>query len=156
MELLESLRDQLRAEGYFQTFLVRNLSDGPEFRSDNFLKSIFALEKSNVNFFVLNFDGFSQGATRELSYILSHPEHVFKSTVYVESEFDLDGNLIRKAMTTLLLDDIRTLNFRVREFRREDSLNLFKLMKGVAAELFYYYLKNRPMDLSSTNWFEKR
>ena len=133
---------------YPQTYLVEDLpEDRAEFGKDNFLKSIFALENSNVNLIVLTFKGISQGVVRELDYILRNPSLIFKSAVLVESEFDLDGSAARRALTSLFEDDVAAVNLRVAEFSREDFEELFELSRGIAADLFYYYIKNLRHEL---------
>ena len=63
---LERICDSLKSEGYVQTYLVKDLADLPDFR-DDFDKSIFSLERSNVNLFILTFKGQKQGAVKELT-----------------------------------------------------------------------------------------
>ena len=101
------------------------MRDTPKFRQDNFLKSIFALENSNINLIVLTFRGLSQGAIRELDYILANPQLVFKSAVLAESEYDQDGNAIKRAFTSLFEKDLAAVNFRVTDFERGDFEKMY-------------------------------
>jgi hypothetical protein len=142
-QILLKLRDRLRSEaGYSQAYLVEDLQDSEEFRRDNFLKSIFALENSNINLIVLTFKGVSQGAIRELDYILAHPQLVFKSAVLIESEYDQEGNAIKRAFTSLFEKDLAAVNFRVADFGRGDFEKMYRLARGIVTDLFYYYIKN--------------
>lgn len=142
-EILLKLRDKLKSEAdYSETYLVEDLRDSEEFRKDNFLKSIFALENSNVNLIVLTFKGLSQGAIRELDYVLANPRLVFKSAVLVESEYDQEGNTIKRAFTSLFEKDLAAVNFRVADFERGNFEKLYGLARGMVTDLFYYYIKN--------------
>ncbi|HZW56754.1 MAG TPA: hypothetical protein VFF30_10745 [Nitrososphaerales archaeon] len=145
------LREKLRSEaGYSQTYLVEDLRDSAEFRRDNFLKSIFALENSNINLIVLTFKGMSQGAIRELGYILANPKLVFKSAVLVESEYDQEGNIVKRAFTSLFEKDLAAVNFRVADFERADVERVCRLARGIVTDLFYYYIKNLRHEIKET------
>jgi hypothetical protein len=113
----------LRQEAHYnQTYLVEeDLRDSEEFRKNNFLKSIFALENSNINLIVLTFNDLIQGAIKELNFILAHPQLVFKSAVLVESEYDQDGNVVKQACTSLFKTDLVAVNFRKGRFRKINS-----------------------------------
>jgi hypothetical protein len=142
-QILRRLRDKLKSDAdYVQTYIVEDLQDAEEFRKDNFLKSIFALENSNINLIVLTFKGLSHGAIRELDYVLAHPQLVFKSAVLVESEFDQDGDTIKRAFTSLFEKDLAAVNFRVTDFERGDFEKMYRLARGIVTDLFYYYIKN--------------
>ncbi|MCL4437273.1 MAG: hypothetical protein M1503_08250 [Thaumarchaeota archaeon] len=150
---LERLRDALKSEGYTQTYLVKNLPDLTDFR-DDFDKSVFALERSNVNLFILTFKGQKQGAVRELDYVLRNPKHVFKCTVFIEKEAatsrgKLSEGKRRRCITTLLEDDLRAVNMRVAEFDQEDNNDdeLLAMVRGTLLDYLYYFLRNRPEDL---------
>ena len=147
---LERLRDALRTSGaYPQTYLVKDLPDQPQFLGDNFLKSIFAIQQSHVNLLLLTLAGTSQGVLRELDYIIHNNAFVPKSTVFLETEYSSDGSAVKRATTSLLDDDLKTLNFRVVHYRRGDFDDLIKQAKGTVTNLFYYYVKNRSVDLNS-------
>lgn len=150
---LEWLRDALKNEGYTQTYLVKDLPDLTDFR-DDFDKSVFALERSNMNLFILTFKGQKQGAIRELDYVLRNPRHVFKCTVFIETETATGRSKLReekrrrRCITTLLEDDLRAVNMRVAEYNREgDNDDLLALARGTLLDYLYYYLRNRPEDL---------
>lgn len=150
-QILSQLRNRFRSDaGYSQTYLVEDLQDSKQFRQDNFLKSIFALENSNINPIVLTFKGLSQGAIRELDYILAHPELVFKSAVLVESEYDQEGNALKRAFTSLFERDLGAVNFRVVDFGSGDYEKMFELASGIVTDLFYYYIKNLRHGIQKT------
>lgn len=150
-QTLSKLRDRLRSDvDYNQTYLVEDLQGSEEFRKDNFLKSIFALEKSNINLIVLTFKGLSQGAIRELDYILANPRLVFKSAVLLESEYDQHGHSIKRAFTSLFEKDLAAVNFRVADFETGDFEQMFRLARGIVTDLFYYYIKNLRHEIRET------
>ena len=80
LKRLQSLKNSIRRQGYSLVKLVRDMPDLSEFK-DEMDKSIFSINNSNVNLFVLTFSGQKQGAVRELDYVLKNPEHVFKCVV---------------------------------------------------------------------------
>lgn len=137
---LERLRDHLKRDGYTQTYLVRDLPDLPQFK-DVFDKSIFSLNRSNANLFVLTFPGKNQGDIRELDYVIHNPELAFKCVVFIERT---DGV---RCLTSLLEDDLRAVGMRVAEFKAGDDEDLIELVKGTLLDFLYYYVRNRPHDL---------
>ena len=153
-KLLRKLRDSLQAGGAFpQTYLVEDLRDEPRFSSDNFLKSIFAIENSHANLIVLTFEGMSQGVLRELDYIIRNDAFVPRSTVFLETDYSANGTIIRKAATSLLDDDLKTLNFRLIHFAKGDFEELSRLAKGTVTNLYYYYAKNKSSELNKTRLY---
>ena len=137
---LEQLRDRLKRDGYSQTYLVRDLQDLPQFK-DVFDKSIFSIDRSNVNLFVLTFAGRNQGDIRELDYVIHNPELVFKCVVFIERTDEAT------CLTSLLKDDLRAVGMRVAEFRTGDDEDPIKLVEGTLLDKLYYYVRDRPHDL---------
>ena len=128
---------------------MKDLADLPDFR-DDFDKSIFSLERSNVNLFILTFKGQKQGAVRELDYILRNPKHVFKCSVLIETGAVAGKIRGKRCITTLLESDLRAVNMRVAEFSREDDTELLSIARGTLLDYLYYYLRNRPEDLRAS------
>lgn len=148
LKRLESLRESLKNQGYAQTYLVKDLPSLPEFK-DDFDKSIFSIERSNVNIFILTFRGQKQGAVRELDYVLRNPEHVFKCIAFIESS--PRGRVYRRrCLTSLLEADLKAVGMRVAEFDEGDDAELLDLVKGTLLDSLYYYVRNRPQDLDGT------
>ncbi|MDV3277903.1 MAG: hypothetical protein LYZ69_05490 [Nitrososphaerales archaeon] len=137
---LKQLRDRLKRDGYAQTYLVRDLPDLSQFK-DAFDKSVFSINRSNVNLFVLTFAGKNQGDIRELDYVIHNPELAFKCVVFIERTDDAT------CLTSLLKEDLRAVGMRVAEFRTGDDEDLIKLVEGTLSDFLYYYVRNRPRDL---------
>ena len=101
-----------------------------------------------MNLLVTTFEGSTQGVLRELDYIIHNYSYVPKSTVFIETEYNADGSVRRKATTSLLDDDLRTLNFRVIHYNKGDFNDLIDQARGTVTNLFYFYLKNRTRELN--------
>jgi hypothetical protein len=148
ISILEDLRNKLRThENYRQTYLVRDLPDLPRFRGDNHLKSIFALEESHINVFVLTFTGQSLGVGREIEYVIHNPRLVYKSPLVIETQYDTEMNQTREALSSMFRNDILALNFKVGHFKKDDYTDLFEQTKGLINPLFYSYAKNDLTEL---------
>ena len=125
---------------------MKDLPDLADFR-DDFDKSVFTIVRSNVNLFILTFNGQKQGAVREMDYVLRNPRHVFKCAVFIETESAGGKFREKRCITTLLEGDLRAVNMRVAEFGRKDDDELLGMARGMLLDYLYYYMRNRPEDL---------
>lgn len=146
LKRLQSLKNSIRRQGYSLVKLVRDMPDLSEFK-DEMDKSIFSINNSNVNLFVLTFSGQKQGAVRELDYVLKNPEHVFKCVVFIETM--RKGRSDARCLSKMLENDLRAVGMRVAEFTRGKDEDLLGLAKGTLLDFLYYYTRNRPEDLSA-------
>ena len=146
-DVLIRLRDKLSEEGFSATYLVEDIQDRGRLGSDNFLKSKFSLEQSNINLFVSTFTGMAQGYTVELQHVLSNLELIFKSCILPETEYDENKNEIHSALTSLLEQDIAGINFKVSKWIRGNFEDLVEAAKAQIDGL-YYYVKHRPNELT--------
>jgi hypothetical protein len=110
-------------------------------------KSIFSISNSNVNLFVLTFNGQKQGAVRALDYVLKNPQHVFKCVVFIETM--RKGRSQAKSLSKMLEDDLRSVGMRVGEFTKGKDEEVLGLAKGTLLDFLYYYTRNRPEDLGA-------
>ncbi len=85
-----------------------------------------------------------------MDYILANPQLVFKSAVLVESEYDQEGNTVKRAFTSLFEKDLTAVNFRMADFGRGDFEKMYKLARGIVTALFYYYIKNLRHEIQKT------
>jgi hypothetical protein len=143
---LQSLKNSIKKEGYSSAQLVKDIPELPEFK-DEMDKSIFSMKRSNVNLFLLTFRGQKQGAVRELDYVLKNPEHIFKCVVFIETM--RRGRSTVRCLTRMLEDDLRAVGMRVAEFTKKKDDELLALARGTLLDFLYYYVRNRPQDLSA-------
>ena len=100
-----------------------------------------------MNLFVLTFRGQKQGAVRELDYVLKNPEQVFKCVVFVETMRKGRSNM--RCLTSMLEDDLRAVGMRAAEFTKDRDGELLGMARGTLLDFLYYYVRNRPEDLTA-------
>ncbi len=145
--LIIDLRIALNRQAFETSYLVEDLPDYEAFKDDKFLKSQASLNFSNINLFVLTFQGQGQGVDRELDYVLHNPQLVFKCVVLPETEYDKEGNELHCCLSTLLKPDLAAVGMKISKFERGNLTDLVESCKGPITDLFYYYVKNRPQDI---------
>lgn len=136
-EFLIKIRDDLKNEGYINTWLVENYPTYDDLSIRD--KSIFCLEYSHVNFFIITFEGKKVGATVELEHIIHNATKLsFKTVVYYEIKYENDEK--KSSLSQLQENELISVNIRMHEFKIDNYQDLIELIKGEAWKLHYHYV----------------
>lgn len=136
-EFLIRIRDDLKREDYNNTWLVEDYPtfDDLEIRE----KSLFCLEYSSINFFIITFEGAGRGVTVELEHIINNASRLsFKTVVYYEIKYE-NGSEI-SSLSQLQEDGLISAKIRFHKFKKEDYENLLQLIRAEAWNLHYHYV----------------
>ena len=134
-EFLIKIRNDLRDEGYINTWLVENYPTYEDLGIRE--KSISCLEFSNINFFIITFEGEKGGLTVELEHIISNAKRLsFQTVVFYEIKNENEIS----SLSELNKEGLISANIRMHEFKIENYEDLSQLIKGEAWNLHYHYV----------------
>jgi len=135
-EILIKIRDDLRKEGYNNTWLVE---DYPTYNDLGIReKSIFCLKFSDINFLIITFEGEKGGVTSELEYIINNAKELsYQSVVFYEIKCENDQEI--SSLSPVQEDGLISAKIRMVKFKKENYKELFQLIRGEAWKLHYHY-----------------
>lgn len=136
-EFLIKIRDDLKNDGYINAWLVENYPTYNDLGIRE--KSIFCLEYSHINFFIITFKGVGRGETVELEEIIRNATKLsFKTVVFYEIKCENNDKI--PSLSPLQEDGLISAKIKTVEFKKDNYEDLFQLIRGKAWELHYYYV----------------
>ena len=136
-EFLLRLRDDLREDGFVNTWLVESYPTYNELGIRE--KSIFCVEYSHINFFVITFEGAGRGETVELEHIINNASRLsFKTTVFYEVKYENDREV--SSLSLLQEDGLISTRTKMHKFTKDNYDELFQLMRAEAWNFHYHYV----------------
>lgn len=136
-EFLKRIRDDLKADNYNNTWLVE---DYPTFEDLGIReKSIFCLKFSNINFFIITFNGEKGGFTVELEHTINNARNLsFKTIVFYEIKYENNNEI--SSLSQLHEEGLISAQIRMHEFKIDNYEDLIELIKGEVWKLHYHYV----------------
>lgn len=136
-EFLIRIRDELKKDGYINTWLVENYPTYNDLGIRE--KSMFCLEYSHINFFIITFKGVGRGETVELEEIIRNATKLsFKTVVCYEIKCENNDRI--PSLSPLQEDGLISAKIKKVEFKKDNFEDLFELIRGIAWELHYHYV----------------
>jgi len=141
-----SIRDHLRRNGFYSTFLVQDYPNASRF-TDVRMKSFHFLHSCHVPLFILPDQVGTGGVVSELEEFVREvfPKKKMKGGILIKSAFE---EVIRDKASSVVLPTINEEHFRIGRFLTIDELP--GLILGMASDFFYgllkrsYYLLDYP------------
>ncbi len=136
-EFLIKIRDDIRNEGYINTFLVE---DFPKYPNLNIREKSFAcLEFSDINVFVITFSGKQAGSSAELEHIIKNASSLsFKTIVTYEYKLEIDDKI--NSLSPLQEDGLKFSNIKLIPFLKEEYSDFFELLRAQIWNKHYHYV----------------
>ncbi|MFX1429156.1 MAG: hypothetical protein ACFFCY_03200 [Promethearchaeota archaeon] len=136
-EFLEQLKNDLKNDGYENTWLVE---DYPNFKDLNVrTKSIDSLEFSHINLFIIT--GEKGGFTVELEHLVQNASTLsFKTIILYEKKLIDDSEV--DSLSQLHIEGLKSAIIRLFSFDRSNYSDLIQLIRGQVYALHYHYVIN--------------